>query len=143
MPSRKKLSSPEKDLIRRYLIWCYKTTKEELDRVDRYFTQAIVDEKLLKALKSEAKKAGDNPVLTKKVEEFQTYMDTKMKNVLPKKYLDVSKKVLQPEYWYLQTRFKAIEQAIVSFLGEKELRSVQNLYETEMTRRILEAREHT
>lgn len=35
-----------------------------------------------------------------------------------------------------------MEQVIVEILGKKELQTIQALYETEMTRRILEAREH-
>jgi len=42
----------EKNLLRRYLIWCYKTTKEELDKVDRYFTQDVADAYILKCLRS-------------------------------------------------------------------------------------------
>jgi len=38
-----KLKSNERNLIRRYLIWCYKATKEDLDKVDRKFTQLRVD----------------------------------------------------------------------------------------------------
>ena len=130
----------EKHLLRRYLIWCYKTTKEDLDRIDRYFTQLKVDERLLSILKKEA---GHDPVRLKKCEEFKLYMDNKVKNVLPKKFSDVPQQILQPEYWYLQTRLKALEQTIKDVLGPQELKKIVALYEAEMTRRILEAREHT
>lgn len=135
-----KISSARNNLIRRYLIWCYKTTQEDLDRIDRYFTQAIVDQEILKVLEREAK---GNQIHEKKVDEFKVYMDTKTKNVLPKKYMDFSRKILQPEYWYLQSRLQGIETAIQKLLGKKELQNIQDLYEAEMTRRILEAREHT
>ena len=45
------LTQKERNLIKRYLVWCYKTTKEELDKIDRYFTQLIADEFILKQLK--------------------------------------------------------------------------------------------
>ena len=50
MPLR--LSTEEKDLVRRYLVWCFKTTKEDLDRIDRKFTQLSVDRDMLKDLTS-------------------------------------------------------------------------------------------
>lgn len=134
------LSRDQKNLIRRYLLWCYKTTKEDLDRTDRYFTQALVDRRLLDLLlKSEESGAAHR----QKISEFQAYMDTKEKNALGKKYLNLQKKTLHPDYWYLQTRLSAIEQVIVEFLGRKELTAIQTAYDKEMTRRILEAREHT
>lgn len=45
-----KISYSQENLIRSYLIWCYKTTKEDLDRIDRYFTQVLVDRRLLDIL---------------------------------------------------------------------------------------------
>ena len=139
MLSRNSLSLAEKNLTRRYLIWCYKTTKEDLDRMDRYFTQHLVDERVLALI---SKQSGKNSVHQKKVEDFKQYMALKEKNVLPKKYSDAAKKVLHPDYWYLKTRLAALEQVIREFLGAKELKSIQALYENEMTRRILESREH-
>lgn len=136
----KKISTAEQNLIRRYLLWCYKTTKEDLDRIDRYFTQALVDRRLLDLL---LKNKETNDAYQQKIAEFQVYMDTKEKNALGKKYVNLKKKTLQPDYWYLQNRLAAIEQVIIEFLGRKELKSIQSAYEKEMTSRILEAREHT
>lgn len=129
----------QKSLIRRYLIWCYKTTKEELDRIDRYFTQSLVDQRLLALL---SKTTGNDTAYQKKIDDFKIYMAAKEKSALEKKYLNFGKKVLQPQYRYLQDRLAAIEQVIVEFFGKSGLKTVQALYETEMTRRILEAREH-
>lgn len=134
------LPHQQKNLVRRYLIWCYKTTKEDLDRIDRYFTQALVDRRLLDIL---LKNKETNSVYQQKIADFQVYMDTKEKNALAKKYSNLKEKTLQPDYWYLQNRLAAIEQVITEFLGRKELTSIQAAYEKEMTRRILEAREHT
>ncbi len=135
-----KITINQKNLVRRYLIWCYKTTKEELDRIDRYFTQSLVDRRLLDLL---LKNDENNVEYQQKVADFRVYMDTKEKNALNKKYLDLKKKTLKPQYQYLQNRLCAIEKVIVEFLGQKELKSIQMLYEKEMTRRILEAREHS
>ena len=46
----KTLSENQQRLMRRYFVWCYKTTKEELDKIDRYFTQNTVDDYILARL---------------------------------------------------------------------------------------------
>ena len=131
-----KLSIKEKKLLRRYLIWCYKTTKESLDRIDRYYTQLKVDEFILKQVSFSQNKNYENYI-----DDFKKYMVTKKENVDKKKFLNGAN--FQPEYLYLQNRFKAIEKAIGVFLGKKALKEITELYEEDMTRRILEAREHT
>ena len=135
-----KTSLNQINLRRRYLLWCYKATKEDLDRIDRYFTQSLVDRRLLDVL---LKNKVTGVAYQKKITDFQIYMETKEQKAFAKKYLNVKKKTLQPDYWYLQTRLEAIEQVIVEFLGRKELKSIQALYEDEMIRRIVESREHS
>ena len=136
-----KLSPNDRRLIRRYLLWCYKTTKEELDRIDRYYTQIKADTFILGNLRKsvEYKKRDDYKKLVK---DFDQYMKKKQSNVDQKKFVDVSKKKISAEYLYLKERFAAIEGAILYFLGKKELQNITDLYETEMTQRILQAREH-
>lgn len=144
MKHTKKLTANERCLVRRYLIWCYKTTKEDLDRIDRYFTQLRVDHYVL----AELSRAGElqNQAVAgeclKKVNEFQQYIEEKAEKVFPQKFVDAKREQVQPEYWYLQARFSAIERAIIFFLGKKELTQIHALYEDEMTQRILTAREH-
>lgn len=133
---RKKITSSEKNLIRRYLIWCYKTTKEDLDRVDRKFTQLAVDCRMLSVLLK--KKVGAS-----KIDGFKSYIAQKEKNAFKLKYADENHKSLNADYQYLQVRLEAIEESIIFFLGKKALGAIKSLYEQEMTRRILEAREHT
>lgn len=135
-----KMSLNQKNLIYRYLLWCYKTTKEDLDRIDRYFTQALVDRRLLDLL---LKNKETDAAYQKKIVDFQIYMETKEQKAIDKKYINLKKKTMQPEYWYLQARLKAIEQVIIESFGKKELKSIQALYEAEMTRRIVESREHS
>jgi len=139
------LTQKEKNLLRRYLIWCYKTTKEELDKIDRYFTQLIADDTIFKQLKQSHEYRYSNNCKEYKnlVDQFKNYMDKKELNVLKKKFKDRKHTKLNPEYQYLVNRFVAIEKTIVQLLGGGELKAICLLYEEEMTRRILEAREHT
>ena len=145
MPQTTQLTKKEKDLIRRYLIWCYKTTKEELDKVDRYFTQLKADGFVLQSLrKTKGYRSSDgNKAYKDMVDQFQVYMKKKEENVLKKRFKDGRHQTLNPDYQYLKNRFAAIEGAIRHFLGAGELRKIQLLYEQEMTGRILQAREHT
>jgi hypothetical protein len=145
MAKRSPLTPNEKNLIRRYLTWCYKTTKEELDKIDRYFTQIKADEVILKQLKKtkEEKSSAENKASEDTVDRFQAYMKNKEENALKKKFKDGKSGAWHPEYQYLHHRFMAIEHAIRHFLGADELKKISFLYEQEMTRRILEAREHT
>jgi hypothetical protein len=145
MPRKTRLTKKEKDLIQRYLIWCYKTTKEELDKVDRYFTQLKVDGFVLKQLKKskEYRSSSANKMYRDMVDRFEAYMKTKEDNVLKKKFADSRHQTLNSDYQYLKNRFAAIEGAVCRFLGAGELKKITSLYEEEMTRRILQAREHT
>lgn len=134
----------EKDLTKRYLIWCYKTTKEELDRIERYFTQRQVDLFLLKTLRlsPDHKKAKKKEGFRMHVDQFEAYMEKKYRNALKKKFMDPRQKKVHPQYVYLKNRYKAIEKAIVHFFSKKELASIRRMYEEEMSSRIISAREH-
>ncbi len=134
-----KITPNERNLIKRYLIWCYKTTKEDLDRIDRYYTQLQVDHFILDKI---SKQKGDE-AYQKRVKDFEQYMFTKKDNVDQKKFKDINQQTLNADYLYLKNRFAAIEEAIGHFLGNKELKDIAELYEKEMTRRILEAKEHS
>lgn len=140
-----KLSFKQKDLIRRYLIWCYKTTKEDLDRIDRYLTQNIADDFILNELthSKDFRSQKLNAKYRSLVRDFARYKTDKRKKADKQKYLDDQCKVLRPQYQYLQYRFAAIEKAVRHFLGLKELKKIKDLYEEEMTQRILRARQHT
>ena len=120
-------------LIRRYLLWAYKSTKESFERIERKTTQLIVDEYILDHL---SKKKAAIPA------EFKTYIANKRKDELKLKFADAGRKKLNPEYVYLKNRLAAIEAAIRHFLGDKELKRIEKLFEEEFTRRILESREH-
>lgn len=121
-----------KNLKKRYLIWLYKMAKEALDKVERKFTQLEVDRFLLKELEKhkELKKFSD---------EFKAYMENKEKEGLGLKY---EGKNLKPEYLFLEEKLKAIEKAITKELGKDALAEIKQLYEKEMTERILKSVEH-
>jgi 23S rRNA maturation mini-RNase III len=133
----------KKNLIRRYLLWCYKTTKEELDRIDRKFTQLEVDKKMLRELEKGISLADENNAYLQKVKGFKEYIAKKEQSAKAEKYTGATNLQIQPQYFYLQKRLGAIEKTIVSLLGSKELQVIKVSYEEEMTRRILESREHS
>ena len=124
------------------MVWCYKTTKEELDRVDRYYTQFEIDRFVLGELRK-SKEIKSDQELARLINDFEKYMAVKKKNVDENKFKDAAQKVLNPSYLYLRKRLAAIEKAILKFLGAPQLKRIEDLYEDEMTSRILSAREHT
>jgi hypothetical protein len=138
------MTQAHKDLIRRYLLWFYKTTRESFERIERKTTQLMVDEYVLQRIKISGHKV---PAHTKKtyeglVKEFEAYIKTKQGDELKLKFSDGKGKSLHPQYMYLKNRLLAVEEAVRHFLGEKELRAMRSLYEKEFTCRILQARDH-
>jgi hypothetical protein len=131
----------KKNLQFRYLLWLYKTTKEEFDRIERKFPQVDIDRKLLRSM------AGQRDVLKHKGEmtpvkflkDYKDYIDKKEKDGLALKY---EGRKLRPEYYHVSLKLEAIEESIVGELGKKALKKIKSLYEQEMRRRIIEAREH-
>ncbi len=136
------LSSTEKKLIRRYLLWCYKTTKESLDRIDRKFTQVKVDRQILKYLHDHGTVMGKDENYAHQLVEFEKYIAAKDQDGVGQKFANPKSGVLKGEYIYLQQRLSGIEKAVVYFLGTRDLSAIKSSYEKEMTRRILESREH-
>lgn len=142
MPPRFTLA--QKRLIRRCLIWCYKTTKEDFERIERKFTQLEVDEFLLNQLLTTSHSI---PPLSKEkylqeIEKFKEYKNKKKEEALAQKFLDQKKEAPHADSLYLKNRLEAVSKAIEHFLGKKELSAIAILYEQEMAQRILEAREH-
>ena len=133
-----------KDLIRRYLLWFFKTTKEAFERIERKTTQLMVDEYVLKCIKTKRRglPANGRKKYDELVKEFEVYIKTKKADELKLKFFDGKGKSLHPQYVYLKNRLEAVEEAIRHFLGEKELRRIRSLYEKEFTSRILLARDH-
>lgn len=124
-----------KNLKKRYLIWLYKTTKEELDRIERKFTQLEIDKFIIKELKAKDKEKRAQ----KQIAEFQAYILSKEMDGLELKFED---KQLKPQYYFLKLKLGAIEKAIQKECGKKGLGEIKALYEKEMTERILKSTEH-
>src|SRR5882672_8783010 len=93
----------EKALIRRYLVWCYKTTKEELDRVDRKFTQLLVDYRIQNKLKTKKVQLSGHlrTQYEKSMTDFKDYIRNKEKDAHQLKFSDSTGKTPQPNYLYL------------------------------------------
>jgi len=143
MSPKTTLSKTHKDLVYRYLLWAYKTTKESFERIERKTTQLIVDQYILESLQAPGK---TQPALKDEyevlVDDFKTYIKAKRADELKVKFSNTKGKILHPQYVYLKNRLEAIESAIRHFLGAAALRKVRELYEKEFTLRILQAREH-
>jgi hypothetical protein len=122
-------------------VWCYKTTKEELDRIDRKYTQLLVDQFVLDQISSV--KGKPREVLDQNIKDFKNYMSQKEDQFRREKFADPQRNFVSKNYTYLSHRLAAIEKAICYFLSKKELERIEELYEQEMTTRILQAREHT
>ena len=135
-----KIKPKDKALIQRYLIWCYKTTKESLDRIDRKFTQVQVDQFILRQL--EKNRRQNQSDISKLINDFKVYTSNKEREGIEQKFSNGNKAVLDANYVYLTNRLSAIELAIRHFLGPRMLSKIELLYEQEMTRRIIESKEH-
>jgi len=125
----------KKNLKKRYLAWLYKTTKDSLDRIERKFTQLDIDKFILNELNKLDKKSQAQ----KFIDEFKTYIQNKEKDGISLKYKGGQ---LNPDYYFLDLKLKAIEKAIIKELGKKALEEIKLLYEIEMTERILKSTEH-
>ncbi len=128
-PSQWSPSLNERRLLRRYLVWCYKTTKEELDRLDRYETQLRVDRFVRGRLEA-------GTVDVEQVRAFDAYVQAKEKRARAARGADPAR------YGYLRHRLTAVEEAVRVFLGEAVLDEIVRSYEEEMTSRILRATDH-
>ena len=131
----------KKNLQFRYLLWLYKTTKEDFDRIERKFTQVDIDRKLLRSMagQRDALKRKGEMTPVKLLKDYKDYIDKKEKDGLALKY---EGRKLRPEYYHVSLKLEAIEESIVGELGKKALKKIKSLYEQEMRRRIIEAREH-
>ncbi|MFA5429686.1 MAG: hypothetical protein WC329_00815 [Candidatus Omnitrophota bacterium] len=134
----------EKDVLslkRRYLLWLYKTTKEAFDRYERKFTQLEIDKFILEEVSKECRQAclsDEREAIGEQVEAMRVYVTEKENACLKLKYRG---KKINPEYLFLDIKLQALEKAIVKEIGSEELRCIKNLYEREMSERILHSKE--
>jgi hypothetical protein len=126
----------------RYLLWLYKTTKEEFDRIERKFTQVEIDKKMIRYMRehSNTKNLRRKKEARKLLNDFKEYINKKEKDGQELKF---DGRKLRPEYYHLSLQLEAIEKTIIEELGRKGLGGIKALYEQEMRRRIIEAQDHT
>ena len=123
-----KLSSTHKALVRRYLIWAYKSTKESFDRLERKTTQLMADDHILRHV---SKNKGGDAEYQKLVDGYKDYIAKKKEAPVP-----------AAQHLYLKNRLNAVEDAIKTFLGVKELAAIEKAYQDEFIRRIWESKDH-
>ena len=131
----------EKNLLERYLVWLYKTTKEAFDRYERKFTQLEIDEFILKEMEKELKGSympQEKIPLEKLVNEFRNYIAEKEKACLKLKYKG---KRIDPDFIFLEVKLEQIEKAIIKEFGSAALEDIKARYHQEMVKRIIEERE--
>ena len=131
-----------KNLKKRYFVWLYKTTKEEFDKYERKFTQTDIDKDIL--LEMENALMGsylphEKEALEKLVNNFKDYISGKEKICLELKYQGLK---TNPEFIFLDVKLDVIEKLIIKEFGKKALEEIKELYEKEVTRRILRGAEH-
>jgi uncharacterized protein YdiU (UPF0061 family) len=130
----------ELNLKKRYLLWLYKTTKEQFDSYERKFTQLEIDEYLLREIENDLKGAylpGEKKELEKLVNDFRSYVDKKEESCLKLKYKG---KKINPYFIFMDVKLEAIEKAIKKEFDKAALDEIKQAYEGEMRERILKSR---
>ena len=130
-----------KNLKYRYLLWLYKTTKEEMDRIDRKFTQLDVDQEIYKYINDhmDVNQVFNHERLNVLKKSFEEYMRKKEKDGQKSKIEGGKEKA---DYYFLSLKLKAIEDVIVRLFGARARTDIKKAYEKEMRKRILKSTEH-
>lgn len=129
----------KKNLQKRYLFWLYKTTREALDRIDRKFTQLEIDKEMLQRL-STIKVKYNRDAWSGLLSEFKDYINNKEKDAVSLKYCDPQKNI-KADYLFLKSKLRIVEKLIKGWLGNRQLKHIQVLYENEMAQRIMQEKE--
>jgi len=115
----------------------YKTTKEELDRIDRKSTQIDVDrfiaDYFFKLSGRLSKKSCE--ALSPFFREWDEYIATKEKDAEDLKYVGPGE--LEAHYAFLHLKLQAVLSAARRFLGPKAIVEFQRLYEAKAIENIL------
>jgi hypothetical protein len=119
----------KKSLHKRYLLWLYKMTRDELERIERKFTQLDVDRQIEAFL---SKKNGISVLL----EEWKSYILAKESDALKLKFSSDGR--LDPKYRFLMLKLEVISQIIVKMFGRRTFNEFKRLYEERALRMILE-----
>ena len=130
-----------KNLKYRYLAWLYKTVKEELDRIERKFTQVAIDRIIDQHISRNAhlSEINDAPKFRSLSQAWKEYID---KKEIDGKALKYEGDKMRAEYYFLVLKLEAVEKVIRKDFSEQILKNIRQSYEDEMLKRIWESREH-
>ncbi len=139
---KKDFSNLSKDdhasLLKRYLLWLYKTTKDACDKIDRKFTQLEIDRQIEKILEKSVDAC--DPVLKQalvlQLGEWKAYIIGKEADAERLKF--DSNGQLDPHYAFLCLKKEAVERLILMHFGPKGLNQIKDLCEEASIMRILE-----
>lgn len=126
----------KRSLQKRYLFWLYKTTKDELDKIDRKFTQLEIDRRIQEILVKSSRKAGRalQGGIGLLVEEWKGYIAQKERDALRLKFSEGG--ALDPKYVFLHLKLKSISQVILAMFGAGVLEEFKSRYEEAAMRMI-------
>lgn len=127
----------------RYLLWLYKTVKEDVDRVERKGTQLDIDKRMYEYIGGKIAREPQGihkKKLTEALQEFKIYIEKKEKEGNSLKFKGGK---LDAGHQFLLFKLQAVEESAVKELGGEALKKIKTLYEEEMQKRILESKEHT
>ena len=131
-----------KNLKKRYLIWLYKTTKEAFDKHERKFTQLDIDKFILGEIENELQRA----YLPQEKEAIKGFIADFIKYIGDKENAcaDLRKggQKTNAEFLFLDMKLQAVEKAVIKELGKRSLSRIKDMYEKEMTQRILKSIEN-
>lgn len=125
-------------LTKRYLLWLYKATREELDKIDRKFTQLDVDLRIQKIVsqRTAALPQRLRHSLAPFLKEGQEYIFQKDSDAQKLRFGEDG----QPDarYVFLRLKCEAITRLIRQRFGLQGLKEIKRLYEESCAQRILE-----
>ena len=110
----------KRSLYKRYLFWLYKTTRTEIDKVDRKFTQLEIDRKIEKILSA-------NKGISAQLKEWKDYILSKESDALKQKF--ASDGSLDPGYRFLCLKLEAVEAITKKMFGARTLAEFKRLCE--------------
>ncbi|MDP2904928.1 MAG: hypothetical protein Q8O22_01325 [Candidatus Omnitrophota bacterium] len=130
-----------KNLKKRYLIWLYKITKEAFDKFERKFTQLDIDKFILSEIENELQRAylpQEKEAIKGFIADFVKYIGDK-ENACAE--IRKGGQKINSELLFLDMKLHAVEKAITKELGKRALAHIKDMYEKEMTKRILKSTE--
>jgi hypothetical protein len=128
----------QRSLRKRYLFWLYKMTKDELDRIDRKFTQLSIDGDIQELLEGWSLKMGQRARgnLQPFIKELEEYIFQKESDAQKLKFDETG--AVNSKYLFLHMKFEAICSITKSLFGTPVLKEFRRLYEEASLGRILD-----